>query len=100
MKKITVEEIREQYPDPINSTVYFSGITKGYCVGGALCLALGYRNQKFPFWPYLGRKLQEANPRISLLRSWWYALRIIHHNEKERFEKAWTLLDTALRWGQ
>lgn len=81
----------------------------GYCVGGAICLAVGALRHAampsalypaFPTEDQLTRILCEFNPALAGYRDTAEkaAIKIISYNDEEKFDKAWGELEKVLNW--
>jgi hypothetical protein len=104
---ITVEEIRAKYPNPslanlgVSATFIEEDIPQpdDYCVGGALCLTMGYSKALcFPETKDLAFVLYRANTGLPLYLAAAYAERIICNNDKGNFALAWETLGEALAY--
>lgn len=102
---MTARDIRKRYPDPQSgepeAPLRYPGIDDNYCVGGALCKYLGsqegWQGANFPTVSALCDVLQEANDRLTTASALRRAKDITLANDCEEFERAWHLLDLALK---
>jgi hypothetical protein len=99
---MTAQEIRALYPNPISAdTPLACRAEDDYCVGGALCKYLGrgtgWEGERFPMVAALTDVLQEANTRLPYLSAQKRAEKITRANDAGNIDKAWQLLDYALK---
>lgn len=88
---MTVEEIRAKFPAPVKYSDEARANNKRYCVLGAAILFNGDRNgpdYRFPF-SHLAAEILGIN--------WNSAWNIGQENDSGDFERAWSLLDKALK---
>jgi len=91
---MTIQEIREKYPDPIEARK--GSLSKGqYCVGGAYLLANNIDNDfpsKFSFVEEL-EKLEgiKQDKSIELVEE------MMKFNDRGEFEEAWELLERVVK---
>lgn len=93
--RITAADIRLKYPNPTTCPEDGTG-AEGYCVGGALCMAVGVNTGGFPYPEKIAEALRCARPSMPRHVARDAASRILIANDKGRFEDAWKLLDAAL----
>jgi hypothetical protein len=107
MSKITMQEIKAQYPRPValprRRATFLRKVAEGaYCVGGALCYAahlpLGMWSEHpgFPTQEDIAVALQKLNPGLEPEDATLYARDIIGSNEHRRFAAAWKMVEEAL----
>ncbi len=100
--KLSITALRKKYPHPVRGFGAYDG---QYCVGGALCRAVGL-DIDFPVEQKLKEAVLKANPRID-----WYAISTKDHrwayshirgvleaNDVGNFDLAWSLLGELLCW--
>lgn len=101
----TIIQIQQRYPAPeACSDQKPSYFTYGYCVGGALLMALdeGCRlgpyacEQRFPSEDQRAAVLRQYNPQLTEGQAYHCALGIIGANDQEQFDVAWERAHTAL----
>lgn len=96
--RLTVEEIRRLYPNPIEATVEEAQSRDAYCVGGALCRARGMEAATFPgIWP-VSIHLLDENPDLPENAAKEFAGRIVELNDAGDFDAAWGALRDALAY--
>ena len=98
MDRITIADIRAQYPAPktVAQGFYLHG---AYCVGGAICLAEGSADASpFPDEGKLADVLQYLNPKLSDDLALEYADDLLTYNDKGNFAKAWAVATKALAY--
>ena len=88
----SVAQIRAVYSHPCR---VFFGNGRGYCVGGAICLAHGVERY-FPDQTELTRLLQRLNPALDMITACQYAGLIMSYNDRGDFKKAWEAAEEAL----
>ena len=115
MEYLSVDAIREAFPDPLPG--WKRGANEhdltnpgyAYCVGGALLLYLrrqkpqqAPRAARFPSPPRLAACLRECNPRLGVTRSlvWAFAVTLANDHGAWRPAGAWEMLQRALSWPQ
>lgn len=103
MCEITMEKVRERYPNPITAAAS-RGVSldlQCYCVGGALVNYVVGELKRHSFGDAIdiAHALRAANSHLSSKQAYDRARRIILANDDRRFELAWKRLDAALRYG-
>jgi hypothetical protein len=97
---MTMEEIRERYPNPIRAEDEPDDPLI-YCVGGACILAAGIswtiEDCIFPDRFELMEALCQLNPALSKRQATCYADNIIIENDMGRFANAWEAVAQALK---
>ncbi len=102
---MTAQEIRERYPHPQSGStpapLTYPRLEDNYCVGGALCKYLasaeGWQGANFPMVCTLCDVLQEANEHLAYAGPLRRAKGITLANDCGQFDRAWRLLDLALK---
>ena len=102
---ITMQQIREQYPNPIEAHNALEDTE--YCIGGAVCLSKG-KSEPFPTPVRLAQELidivfvktHKASNTGQVATNAFNALcaarGIIEANDNGEFNRAWEILDTFL----
>ena len=88
----SVAQIREEYRNPCRVCLRGS---RGYCVGGAICLAHGLELY-FPNNEDLARVVQQLNPALDATAAYKYASLTLMHNDRGDFKTAWEVAEDAL----
>jgi len=92
-------KIRKLYPNPVRWTLNREANHRGYCVGGAFCLATKYQdilepdyNCRYPVTNVLATALagQGVNAPMNV------ADRITAENDQGNFDTAWAVLEKAI----
>ncbi len=93
---MTAADIRAAYPSPCTAD---TGTETDYCVGGALCLYKWPKTQyhHFPSVPLLAATLKDINPALTRHSALRRAKGITVANDAGLFDRAWHLLDLALK---
>jgi hypothetical protein len=102
---MTARDIRMRYPHPQSgltpAPLRYPHLDDNYCVGGALCKYLGseegWQGANFPMVSALCDVLQEANAHLTYAGALRRSAAITRVNDAGNFEKAWHLLDLALK---
>lgn len=106
---ITVNMIREKYPNPKSLESEEDLYSGRYCVGGAcvkvaveegLMCGLLDSTQFFPGVDELADALCAMNPSLPEDVGGYYATVIIDHNDSKEFEHAWYVVKAALGFGR
>jgi len=98
---LTVEMIREKYPEPRVVNIRPEGNAgRGYCVGGAFLLTQGDDCNPWPLDVDIARGLRRANPTLDKFDALEIAREIVLANDNGHFETAWKLLGQALSVGK
>ena len=90
---MNIAEIRAKYPSP-RDPIDDDQTIASYCVGGALCLSLGWA-WRFPTSDMLADAIKEANLAMKLYAI-DAAMEIIRLSDACEWEAAWEKLEAAL----
>jgi len=98
---LTVEMIREKYPEPRTMNMRLEGNEyKGYCVGGAFLMMQGVVLDPWPWDVDIAQGLQRENPALDEFDAREMTREIVLANDNGHFETAWKLLGEALSMGK
>lgn len=94
---MNVADIKAKFPNP-SDPLDDQKTETSYCVGGAFCMALGWKSNTFPNVDILMEALREANADLSIRLADKYAVDIIKANDAGDYEAAWKALGDALEY--
>ena len=103
MDEITMESLREKYPNPVAHPEKYPGGTV-YCIGWALCREVKQAAIFGEIDPEGGDlsvagALRMVNPKLSQNDALDFTEAIIDLNDEEKFDRAWGILEKALNYG-
>lgn len=96
---MTFTEVKEQYPNPIASPAFRDVKPDQYCVGGAICLAMGDSSaHSFPSSNRLAIQLRYYNSWLTYDQSYELACDITNNNDAGDIDGAWDTLEQAMNY--
>ena len=95
--RMTFEELKEAYPNPMEAMGVARKTADSYCVGGAFCKGQGIHD-RFPNISDLARYLREYDTSLPVSTSRKYATDITTLNDDGNFDGAWDALEQAITY--
>ena len=92
---ITVDLIKQIYPDPMVAPKNSDDLVNGYCVGGAVCMMVNI-DTPFPGAYVLANALRSLNGKLPMDVAYTYADSIIISNDLGAFDAAWEIVEKML----
>lgn len=93
----TVEEIQKIYPHPVIARARHPD-PEAYSVGSAVCRFVGVKASQFPWYQEITKALRVLNPFLTNDVAFYFARRIVRHNDDGKFDAAWETVRDALLW--
>ena len=94
---ITVDLIKQIYPDPRVAPKHGDDLVNGYCVGGAVCMMANI-DSPFPGTYILAKALCDLNGKLPHSVAYTYADSILTSNDLGAFDAAWEIVKKTLTY--